>query len=67
MVGPSSGSSWQIIHLFKVGWGNSECGAGLASGVMLPSYIVYTCKHLYNTWCQSGPAGAPLLQAFSYM
>ena len=22
------------------------------------SYIVYRCKHLYNTWCQSGPAGA---------
>ena len=33
-------------------------GAGLASGVTLPSYIVYRCKHLYNTWCQSGPAGA---------
>ena len=33
-------------------------GAGLASGMTLPSYIVYKCKHLYNTWCQSGPAGA---------
>ena len=35
-------------------------GAGLASGVVLPSYIiiVYRCKHLYNTWCQSGPAGS---------
>ena len=33
-------------------------GACLASGVTLCSYIVYRCKHLYNTWCQSGPAGA---------
>ena len=33
-------------------------GAGLASGVTLPSYIVYRCKHLYNIWCQSGPTGA---------
>ena len=33
-------------------------GAGLASGVVLPSYIVYRCKHLYNTWCQSGPPGS---------
>ena len=32
-------------------------GAGLASGVTLPSYIVYRCKHLYNTLCQSGAAG----------
>ena len=28
-------------------------GACLASGVTLCSYIVYRCKHLYNTWCQS--------------
>ena len=33
-------------------------GGGLASGVTLPSYIVYSCKHLYNSWCQSVPAGA---------
>ena len=33
-------------------------GAGLASGVMVPSYIVYRCKHLYSTWCQSEPASA---------
>ena len=40
----------------------AECitvsGAGLASGVTVPSYIVYRCKHLYSTWCQSEPASA---------
>ena len=33
-------------------------GAGSASGVHLPPYILYKGKHLYDSWCQSGPAGA---------
>ena len=33
-------------------------GAGSASGVRLPPYILYKAKHLYDTWCRAGPAGA---------
>ncbi len=32
--------------------------AGAADGTMLPVYIVYKAKHLYDTWRENGPKGA---------
>ena len=31
------------------------CWFGFWCDASFISYIVYRCKHLYNTWCQSGP------------
>ena len=32
--------------------------AGAGDGTLLPPYVVYRSKHLYDTWCDGGPAGA---------
>lgn len=32
--------------------------SGTAAGHLLPPYIVYKSKHVYDTWTENGPAGA---------
>lgn len=31
--------------------------AGTASGQLLPPYVVYKAKNVYDTWCEGGPLG----------
>ena len=50
---------WGIKYAEKVGYHNvkswiSLVVCGLASGELLPPYVVYQAQNLYESWCQGG-------------
>ncbi|XP_026326216.1 uncharacterized protein LOC113234910 [Hyposmocoma kahamanoa] len=47
----------KIINFSKSATTVMVCGS--ADGVILPPYVIYKSAHLYDTWKEEGPRGAP--------